>query len=116
MKSLEAFIQGYIDCALWTSVDDNGIPLDEDCDASDLSSETRTSMTDDCTTFWNAYNTLLDDASQAGHDFWFTRNHHGAGFWDGDYPEQIGEILTDASHGYGSFDLYVDDNGLVSHC
>jgi len=34
--------------------------------------------------------------AQAGHDFWLTRNGHGAGFWDGDWPE-TGDALTEAS-------------------
>lgn len=40
------------------------------------------------------------DMECAGHDFWLTRNHHGAGFWDrGDHP--CLRRLTDAAHVYG---------------
>lgn len=38
---------------------------------------------------------------QAGSDFFFTRERHGCGFWDGDWPE-IGDTLTDISRGFGS--------------
>lgn len=48
-----------------------------------------------------------------GHDFWLTRNRHGAGFWDGDYAPEVGKRLTDAAHAYGSCDLYVGDDGWV---
>ena len=50
---------------------------------------------------------------RAGHDFWLTRNHHGAGFWDGDWPEDVDEKLTEASHSWGEMDLYVGDDGRV---
>ncbi len=39
-------------------------------------------------------------------DFWLTRNRHGAGFWDGDYPDGIGERLSDIAHGFG--EVWVD--------
>lgn len=35
------------------------------------------------------------DATQAGHDFWLTRNGHGAGFWDRGLGH-IGEALSEA--------------------
>lgn len=31
-----------------------------------------------------------------GHDIWLTRNHHGAGFWDGDYSYEVEEVLMEA--------------------
>lgn len=34
-------------------------------------------------------------ASHAGHDFVLTMGGHGAGFWDGDCPEEIGMKLTE---------------------
>lgn len=39
----------------------------------------------------------------AGHDFWLTRNGHGAGFWDRGLGE-LGDRLTAAAKGYGSAD------------
>ena len=43
----------------------------------------------------------------AGYDLWMTRNGHGVGFWDGDWPEPLAEILTDAAKRLGNVDLYV---------
>jgi len=43
---------------------------------------------------------------QAGHDFWLTRNGHGAGFWDRGLGT-VGEELSKASKPYGTVDLYV---------
>lgn len=48
-----------------------------------------------------------------GHDFWLTRAGHGAGFWDGDLPEELGERLTQASKAAGNREPYIGDDGLI---
>jgi hypothetical protein len=111
--SLRTFTNAYIEAALWSSTDDNGEPLDQG--NYELSDEARRIMEADAASFYNAYHELWDDDSQAGHDFWLTRNRHGAGFWDGDYPEPQGKQLTNASHKYGEVDLYVGDDGEIYH-
>jgi hypothetical protein len=51
---------------------------------------------------------------QAGHDFWLTRNGHGAGFWEtGDWTEEAGRILTDASKGFKESHLCIGDDGKI---
>lgn len=76
----------------------------------------------DCVDF--ARDNVLDlvasglDPRRAGADFWLTRNRHGAGFWDEGYrePEEANKALkrlTDASHAYGSAELYVGDDGWI---
>lgn len=49
----------------------------------------------------------------AAHDFILTRNHHGAGFWDGDWHEPWGQQLTDLAHGYGQLETYLDEEGAI---
>jgi hypothetical protein len=49
----------------------------------------------------------------AGHDFWLTRNGHGAGFWDGDLSEDVGNALTEAAKKFGECHLYVGDDGQI---
>ncbi len=51
-------------------------------------------------------------SEQAGHDFWLTRNGHGAGFWDRGLGA-LGERLSKESKPYGSCDLYVGDDGQI---
>jgi hypothetical protein len=51
------------------------------------------------------------DSERGGHDFWLTRNRHGAGFWDGDWER--GAELTKAAHTFGGIDLFVGDDGRV---
>lgn len=49
---------------------------------------------------------------RAGHDFWLTRNHHGAGFWDRGLGG-LGTKLTQAAQAYGGCDAYRGDDGKV---
>lgn len=51
--------------------------------------------------------------NQVQHDFIMTRNHHGCGFWDGDWSEPWATILTDLSHEFGQIDIYVGDDDLI---
>ena len=61
----------------------------------------------------------LDD-EKAGRDFWLTRNGHGTGFWDEGLGGKLGDALTKKAEAYGSYDLYVGDDGLIHgrcfHC
>jgi hypothetical protein len=54
-----------------------------------------------------------DEWTQAGHDFWLTRNGHGAGFWDGDWPEPYASELTRVAKEFGGYSLYLGDYGLI---
>jgi hypothetical protein len=119
MFPIKAFVRGYIDCALWASVDETGEPLDDICDASDIAPDCYRAMKADCYDFIRsnfadlcAYAERLTEDS-AGHNFWLTRNGHGAGFWDRGLGE-LGDRLSDASRPYGSVDLFVDDEGIVN--
>lgn len=104
---MDEFIQGYIACALWTTTDENGEPCDM-LSEDDIAPETLEKMRADATDFWKSnWSLIMGNPSQAGHDFWLTRNGHGAGFWDGDWP-QHGETLTQASTVYGGHDLMFD--------
>jgi len=112
-ENISAMLDAYIECALWSSVecDDDGnmgSPLDETYGSEDILRATMREMRRDCKAFArdNAID-IGDRWAQAGHDFWLTRNRHGAGFWDGDWPEPAASRLTDAAHAYGSVDLYV---------
>ncbi len=111
---LDTFTKAYLECAIWASTDDNGSPLDGLYTVDDFAPETLKLMVEDCTDF-QAQNQeeIGEELERAGHDFWLTRNGHGAGFWDGDWPAEIGRDLTLASKAYGSIDLYVGDDGLI---
>lgn len=111
---MDTFTEAYLICALWSSTDDDGRPLDDNYEIMDIAAETVAKAKEDCADFQtaNAEDLADIDSSQAGHDFWLTRNGHGAGFWDRGLGE-VGDRLTKASKAYGSVDLYVGDDGLI---
>ncbi len=107
---IDEFTKHYIITALWSSIHDDGSPLDHDYHSSDLSPETLTAMAADCKRFQEqAAGMIEDDLGQAGHDFWLTRNGHGAGFWDGGWPKH-GDKLTRIASACGERHLYVNNN------
>ncbi len=124
MQTLPSFLRAYVTTALWSSVNDEGDPLDRDYSETDLAPETLEKMRADCERFETENQATLeaaiatggpdfDEMERAAHDFWLTRNHHGAGFWDGDWPEPYARQLTDAAHAFGECDLYVGDDGKI---
>ena len=110
----DCFISAYVECALWSSTDEEGEPLDSSYCTDDLAFGARALMESDCEDFIESNSGLLADwnARQAGHDFWLTRNRHGAGFWDRGRGKN-GDDLTAAAHAYGECDLYVGDDGVI---
>lgn len=118
--TLDEFSQGYIDCALWASSDDEGDNLDQ-FSADDIDPASLADMLADCKDFQESnWDDLQEYAevtghplSYAGHDFWLTRNGHGAGFWDRGAGE-VGDRLSDAAKVYGSSNLYYsEDDGMI---
>lgn len=113
---MDAFTQAYIGAALWSSTDDEENPLDDRFDRSDLAPGALETMTRDCAAFQRDHAEALAKAGndeQNGHDYWLTRNRHGAGFWDRGYAQDVSRVLTDASHADGECNLYVGDDGKV---
>jgi len=124
MQHLDAFTRAYLECALWSTNDEStpsgGEPLESRYSIDDLAPETLENAIADCKQFqadnaeaiaqWPS-NSARATAERAGYDFWLTRNHHGAGFWVGDWPN--GDALTAAADMYGEIDLYVGDDGLI---
>lgn len=121
----DAFTRQYIETALWSSNDNaddsGGEPLDKNYSASDLTVDTLRAMIDDSKKFQAENARMLArayaegkgarggyDEESAGHDFWLTRNGHGAGFWDRNLPKDVGDALTKASKKFGEFDLSVE--------
>lgn len=114
MKAPEAFVKAYIAAALWSTTGDDDQPLDANHTSANLAPSCLEQMRSDCAKFWAANaNDLQAGVERAGHDFWLTRNGHGCGFGDGDWPEEIGERLTVACETFGETCLYVGDDGLI---
>jgi hypothetical protein len=126
-EDLADMVLAYAEAALWSSTGEDETPLDENYTEADISEECRAEMRADCERFAKENAVALRNVigararaggkecswSSVGHDFWLTRNGHGCGFWDGDYPEPEDKALTDASKGFGEVYLYVGDDGKI---
>jgi hypothetical protein len=116
MTDIQNIFHHYITCALWSSTDNDGEPLDATYDISDLHAGTEHNMFEELKDFVKLLEKENVDWSdwseeQVGHDFWLTRNGHGAGFWDRGLEN--GDVLTKWAKTFGSCDLYVGDDGLL---
>lgn len=123
-EQIDLITKHYLICALWSSSDDDGAPLDQGRDLDDIAEETKAKAREDVTDFlgllereevvWSDHWTL----EQFGHDFWLTRNGHGAGFWDrygvnNESGHAMGKTLDKWAETMGSVDFYVGDDGKV---
>lgn len=116
------FLAGYLRCALWSSTDEDGEHLDAAYSVDDFSPEAVRQSEVDCTEFFDgaaetlyaAWSSRGYEFSRAGHDFWLTRNGHGAGFWDRDELKGgFGKRLTKSCKKFKEVDLYVGDDRKV---
>ena len=118
------FLKGYILAVGFTASDEDGenyfgagsgeftnyVGVDEIVEV--IGDESMNKLLSDVLAFLQSSAGLLDgcDMNDAGSNFHYTRNHHGVGFWDGDWEH--GDKLTELAHGYGSFELY--DGFMIS--
>lgn len=122
----DPFLRGYLDCALFTT--DPHPPGGCDYIESGRSVELFPKLPEpfiekaktDCAKFESENAELLakaGDFEQNGSDFWYTRNGHGIGFWDRDYPDDVADPLTEAAEKFGEvYDLDVSDLCQCDKC
>lgn len=127
MAGLDEFTMAYLEAALWStndeSDDNGGEPMDKNYDFDDIAPEALEKVKADCAKFqadnadWinrkHCLNYSTTPEARAGHDFWLTRNGHGAGFWDGDWSKESEAVLTVASKKFGEVNPYVGDDGKL---
>lgn len=115
---MDRLVRAYLETALWSSTSmEDDTPLDDKYSADDFTDEAKEEAKSDVyrfiDTFAEKMNATIYDYNLNDelvvHDLWLTRNRHGAGFWDGDYPEEIEDVLTDMAHAFG--EVYVDEDG-----
>lgn len=113
------FVQGYIECALWASHDTTEDGEEIRMEDYKLSESAKTTLTEQALAFENANSELIDECVArgwhrdcAGHDYWLTRNRHGAGFWGRGLGE-LGDKLTALAHAEGECNLYLGDDNLI---
>ena len=108
-------LKQYIQTALWSSIDEDGESLDDRFSEADLSDEAKVRAENDWMSFLKQSGDLVEglDLTDVAHDFWLTRNGHGAGFWDGDYEQELGKNLTKLAHTFSKVTLYVGNDGKL---
>lgn len=110
----EQFTEAYLEALVWSSDDES-----QEWRGARLSAALKERARIECRAFLYRVAVYIDaeptapGMAAAGHDFALTRNRHGAGFWDGDWP-MYGELLTKVSHSFGEIDLYVSDAGEIN--
>jgi len=116
--ALDEFLDSYMETALWSSTDLDDTPLDTIYGVDAITPETVKEMKLDAISFMKQTKDLIDyndheEAERAGHDFWLTRNGHGAGFWDGDWGDERGLALTNISAHFPEVNLLLSHKGIV---
>jgi hypothetical protein len=98
----------HFETALWSSVDDMGVPLDSNFEAQHIDPDVAASMLADYRQFRteNAHH-IQDATDYVPYDFWLSRNGQGAGFFDRDIEHA--NDLQDAARRYGEFNLTSTD-------
>ena len=115
-------LEGYLNTALWASSSAEG-NLDDFYSVEDFSKEAKQKAMADVEKFVGMaesdINKVLSGSWDAekmetiGHDLFLTRNGHGAGFWDGDYEEEVGKNLTNIAKNMGSANPYIGDDNKI---
>ncbi|UTN92852.1 hypothetical protein SEA_BENCH_134 [Mycobacterium Phage Bench] len=127
---INAMVEGYLDAQLWAGLDyreegSEPVHYDENYSREDIAEDYVAAVRAELTEvvaqhplavrmYLNARNVRLDWegsewSSAFGHDFYLTREGHGAGFWDRGLGE-LGEYLTGIAKSYGSAET-LHDNG-----
>lgn len=123
-KELDEFTAAYIEAAYWTDTGDTDQPTGEE----ELSAEDLATIIEECKEFQEANKAILESlyeedgdhikaiygAEQAGHDFWLTRNGHGAGFWDRGLGKR-GDQLSEAAQDCGGRMLMAGDGDTIHY-
>ena len=109
------YYSDYFEALFFVDVNiDSEIENHADLSFSDINKESLVSQIKQLDAFFEKAGSILDntdyDLGRACHDFYFTRNGHGAGFWENDYcTEEQGMALTKIAQSFGV--TYVYEHG-----
>jgi hypothetical protein len=105
----DPMVRAYLECAEWCGLEDTQREALELSVSPTWAPEAIHQATEDCAAFLEGSGEDIGDKEErAGHDFWLTRNRHGAGFWGGDWPADAGRRLTANARPYGECSVYFD--------
>lgn len=122
----DKFVRGFVLAGAWVDAWDHSDPADapwnggngperlENADPDTIDDHSFKRVVAECKAFVESEWTDLAGLSpdQAGHDFWLTRNGHGAGYYDRGLGT-VGDRLTAAAKVYGSCSFTWDGNELT---
>jgi hypothetical protein len=113
LRELSPFVRQYLETALWSTTElYSDTPLDRTFTVRDFTLKAIKQAIADCEAFQRENADALSEyyakgysETDAGHDFWLSRNGHGAGFFDhGNEP--CFRALQEAARVWGSVNLY----------
>ena len=107
MKDKLIILKHYLICALWTEELDSR-------EIEEIHPKSLEQAKKDVDSFVKKAGSLLDDMDeeQIGHDFWLSRNHHGAGFFDRGLGE-VGDKLQKLSQTFKELNVFDDVNVII---
>lgn len=119
-------LTSYIETALWSSTDTDDEPMDSKYDISDVGDEFKMKAKSDLSDFikkaeeegvLEAYLDAWEGRGawgQLGHNFWLSRNGHGAGFFDDQNAEpEVQEKMQDIAETFGEAYLDIGHDDVV---
>lgn len=117
--NITLFVQAYIEAMKWLTTE-NELDLDlSDANDYELSQGCSEKIQKDCAEFIADNLAVLQSVistaytwGSAGHDFYLTRNGHGAGFWDRGLGS-AGDVLSDAARACGETHEFIAEDGLI---
>jgi hypothetical protein len=137
-QALDEFTQGYIEAMFFTECGgskedgtfdpENGSQLPDEAGFYDIAPDALADIAKDCAKFQADNKDLLEQSykqetndsyreytpERAGHDYWFTRQGHGVGYWDRGFGE-LGDSLSAAAKKTGEAYVTYGDDGKVYH-
>ena len=114
---VDEILTSYFEAALWTDEDRLAEEVGDDKAKSftifDFSDETKAKAKEEIEQFMQKAGQYLTNVTDdmIGHDFWLTRNHHGAGFWDRkEIGYEIGDKISEICHEFRELMVVVGDD------
>ncbi len=105
---VKQFVSAYLECAFWTEELDGSIY--------GLKVSTLKAVIRESTAFIDSLDKEINgNYEQAGHDYWLTRNQHGAGYWDrpaGTYSDDAGALTLRAEKA-GMVDIWKEGKTIT---
>jgi len=114
IKTNLSYYSAYFDALFFADINDDSEGYNDDLTVHSINKDCLIKAFKDLDAFFEEAGSILDstdyDHDQACHDFYFTRNRHGVGFWENDHcSKEQGRELTELAHKYG--ETYVSIHG-----